>query len=60
MDAELARLIAAGRDDAALVRTGADDQRFPAPFGMVQELDGREEGVHVDVEEGAQVEELKG
>ena len=51
VDAELAGLVGAGRDNAAFVGAGADDDGLSAPFGMVQEFDGREEGVHVDMED---------
>ena len=51
MDAELARLVGAGGDDAALVGSGSDDDGLAAPLGMVQKLDGREERVHIDMED---------
>ena len=51
MDAELARFVGAGGDDAAFVGTGSDDNGPTAPLGMVQELDGREERVHIDMED---------
>ena len=51
MDAKSPRLIGAGGDDAALVGAGADDNGLAAPLGMVQELDGREERVHIDMED---------
>ena len=50
VDAEAPRLVRAGGDDTALVRTGTDDNGLAAPFGMVQQLDGRVERVHVHME----------
>ena len=51
MDAEAPRLVGAGGDDAALAGSRADDDGLAAPLGMVQELDGREERVHIDMED---------
>ena len=51
MDAETPRLIGAGGDDTALMWSGSDDNGFAAPLGMVQKLDGREERVHIDMED---------
>ena len=47
--AELARLVAARRDDAALVRPGPDYDGLAAPLRVVALLHGREERVHVCV-----------
>jgi hypothetical protein len=52
MDAELARLVAAGADDAARVRVAADDHGLAAQLRMVALLDRREERVEVDVDDG--------
>ena len=52
MDAEFAGLVASGRYDAALVWAATDNYRFAAEVGAVEELDGDEESIHVDVEDG--------
>ena len=51
MDAEAPRLVGTGGDNAALVRSGSDDDGLAAPFGVVQQFDGREERVHIDMED---------
>jgi hypothetical protein len=49
---KLSRFIRSRCDDTA--RTVAtDEHRLPADFGMIELLDRREEGVHIDVEDGA-------
>ena len=52
VDTEFARFVAGGGDYAALVGAAADYYGFAAEIGTVEELDGDEEGVHVDVEDG--------
>ena len=52
LDAVLARFIAGGGDDSALIGAAADDHRLAAKLGALEEFDGNEEGVHVDVENG--------
>ena len=52
VDAELAGFVAGGGDNAALVGAATDNHRLAAEFGAVEEFDGDEEGVHVDVEDG--------
>lgn len=52
-DLELSGFIAGGADDAALVGRGADDDGFATVFGMITLFDGREEGVHIDMEDDA-------
>ena len=49
-DAELAGLVARGRDDAPLARA-ADRDRLAAQLRIVPLLDRRVEGVHVDVDD---------
>ena len=49
--AELPRLVGAGRDDAAFVRSRPDDDGLAAPLGMVPLFDRREEGVHIDMQD---------
>ena len=53
MDAVAAGFVGGGGDDAALVGGSADDDGASAEGGIVADFDGREEGVHVDVEDGA-------
>jgi hypothetical protein len=50
MDAVSARFVRTGRHHPPFVRPRAYDERLSAPFGMVQELNGREKCVHIDVE----------
>ena len=52
-DAERARLVAGGRDDAALLGIAADGDRTSAQLRLVALLNGRVEGVHVDVQDAA-------
>jgi hypothetical protein len=52
VDAEFAGFVAGGGDNAALVWAAADDNGLAAEVGAVEEFDGDEEGVHVDVEDG--------
>ena len=47
----VARLVAGGGDDAALVGIAADGDRLAAQLRVVALLDGRVERVHVDVED---------
>ena len=51
MDAKAPSLVGAGGDDAAFVGPGSDDDGLAAPLGMVQQLDGREERIHIDMED---------
>ena len=51
MDAEASRLVGTGGDDATLVGSGSDDDRLAAPLGMVQQFDGCEERIHIDMED---------
>ena len=51
MDAKSPRFVGAGGDDAAFVGPGSDDDGLAAPLGMVQQLHGREERVHIDMED---------
>ena len=53
MDAERARLVARGGDDAAAIRLAADRERLAAQRRVVALLDRRVERVHVDVEDAA-------
>ncbi len=47
---EFARLVTRRADDAAsLRRIGSDDNRFSTEIRVVELLDRREEGVHIDV-----------
>ena len=50
VDAEFARGVGRGRDDAALVGLAADDHGLAFERGIEELFDGDEEGVHVDVE----------
>ena len=56
MDAVRARLVGGGRNDAA-VRTTADtyDHGLPAQLRTISLLDGSEEGIQIDVEDGGAV-----
>ena len=53
--AELARLVAGGRDHAARLRRAADRHRLAAQLRPIALLDRRVERVHVDVDDAAQV-----
>ena len=52
LDAELARFVAGGGDNTALIGPAAYDHGFAAKFGALEEFHGDEEGVHVHVEDG--------
>ena len=52
VDAELARGVGRGRDDAALIGLSADDHGLAFERRVEELFDGDEEGVHVDVEVG--------
>jgi hypothetical protein len=52
VDAELARGIGCGRDDAALISLSTDDDGFALERWIEELFDGDEEGVHVDVKVG--------
>jgi hypothetical protein len=52
VDTEFAGFVAGGGDDAALVGASADDNGLAAEVGALEEFDGNEESVHVDVEDG--------
>ena len=47
VDAVFARLVAAGRHNAPLVGEGADDQGLSPQGGIVPDLHGGKEGVHI-------------
>ena len=49
MYAELASFVAGGGDDAALVGAATDNNGLAAEVGAVEEFDGDEECIHVDV-----------
>ncbi len=51
VDAELAGLVGAGRGHAPLVGQAADDDRLALEGRVEQDLDGREKGVDVDVDD---------
>ena len=51
VDAEFARFVAGGGDYATLIGLAADDDGFAAELGALEQFDGDEEGVHVDVED---------
>ena len=53
VDAELARLVGRGSDHPAHLGPAAHDDRHADQRGIVQPLDRHEEGVEVDVEDGA-------
>jgi hypothetical protein len=42
-------LVVRGRNDAAPARIAADDERLGSELGALELLDGREEGVEVEV-----------
>ncbi len=46
---ELAGLVVGGRHDAPAVRVAADDERLRAQLGILQLLDGGEEGIQIEV-----------
>src|SRR5439155_10425114 len=50
MNSVFARFVTGGGNDASLVGTSADDNRFAAEVGAIKKLDGDEECVHVHVE----------
>jgi hypothetical protein len=52
VDAELARGVGRGRDDAALIGLSTDDHGLAFERRVEEFFDGDEEGVHVDVEVG--------
>ncbi len=52
VDAEFPGFVAGGGDYAALIGLAADDDGLAAELGALEQLDGDEEGVHVDVEDG--------
>ena len=54
VDAELARFVRGGRNHAALVALSANDHRFAFQRGIEEFFHGDEEGVHIDVEDGAE------
>ena len=49
VDPEPPRLVVRGRDDAAAVRVAADDERLRPQRRVLELLDGREEGIEVEV-----------
>ena len=51
VDPELPRRVVRCRHDPASVRIASDDQRLLTKFGILELLDGREEGVQVEVGE---------
>ena len=53
MDSEFARFVGGRGDDAALVALPADDDRLAFQRRVEEFFHGDEEGVHVDVEDGA-------
>jgi hypothetical protein len=57
-DAEFAGLVTGGGDDSALA-AAADGDGAAAEVGVITLLDGRVEGVHVDVNDTAQVGSLR-
>jgi hypothetical protein len=52
MDAKFAGFVAGGGNDAALVGAAADDNGLAAKIGALEEFDGDEEGVHINMEDG--------
>ena len=52
MDAEVTRLVARGRHDPAIA-CAADDDGLAAQLRMAQQFNGREERVHVDMQDAA-------
>ena len=57
MHAELAHLVAGGRDGAAFARS-ADRDRFAAQFRVVALFDRRVERIHVDMDDLARAARL--
>ena len=53
MYAELASLVRGSGDYAAFVALSPDDDGLSLQRGIEQFFDGNEEGVHIDVEDGA-------
>ena len=53
MDSELARLVGCRGDYTALVALTSDDYGFAFQRRIIEFFDGDEEGVHIDVEDGA-------
>jgi len=53
MDSELARFVGGGGDYAALVALAADYDCLAFKRGVEEFFHGYEEGVHIDVEDGA-------
>jgi hypothetical protein len=54
VDAKNARLVAGGRDDAALVRPAADGERLAAQRRVVALLDRRVKRIHIDMQDAAE------
>jgi hypothetical protein len=52
VNTKFAGFVAGGGDYAALIGAAADNHGLAAEIGAVEEFDGDEEGVHVDVEDG--------
>src|SRR5438445_2219510 len=50
MHAELPRFVAGCGDNATLVRSAANNYGFAAQFGPLEQFDGDEKRVHVDVQ----------
>ncbi len=60
MHSELAGLIGGGGNDAALIALPANYNCFAFQRGIEQFFHGHEEGVHIDVEDGAEERGLVG
>src|SRR5258708_38894662 len=52
MDAVLARFVAGGGDDAALIGTASHDDGLAVEFGAFEQLNGNEKRVRVHVKDG--------
>jgi hypothetical protein len=52
VNTELAGFVTCGGNYAALIGTAPDDDGLAAKVGAIEELDGNEEGIHIDVEDG--------
>src|SRR5256884_5087712 len=52
MNPVLARFVACGGNDAALIRSAADDYRFAAQFRPFQQFHRNEKRVHIHVKDG--------